>query len=373
MPPLVAVLNGPNLNMLGLRQPAIYGSVTLDDVEQVCAQAGERHGMAIDFRQTNGEGGNGRIAPRPGAGERRADRQCARLSRTRRHHEVLLDMTLTAMAATTAGYETDLPDVLDRICVLTRAEIERRRQETPLKVLEARLRDRSPEDRPRGFAAALLAATAERRPGLIAELKRASPSAGLIRPDFDPAGIARLYERAGASCLSVLTEGPSFLGSLDDLRRARAATSLPVLRKDFILDPWQVYESRVAGADCILLIMAALSDAEAHEMLQIARAIDLDVLVEVHDAPELQRALALDTPLIGINNRNLRTLKTDIETTVALAPTLPPDRIAVAESGIASHAEIERLSAAGASCFLVGESLLRQPDIEAATRALLGA
>lgn len=265
-----------------------------------------------------------------------------------------------------------LPDVLERICAQTLAEVERRRLDTPLKALEAKLRERSPEDRPRGFAAALLQATAERRPGLIAELKRASPSAGLIRPDFDPVAIARDYERAGASCLSVLTEGPSFLGSLDDLKKARAATALPVLRKDFILDPWQVYESRCAGADCILLIMAALTDERAHEMLQIARAIDLDVLVEVHDADELQRALALDTPLIGINNRNLRTLVTDLDTTLTLAPTLPPDRIAVAESGIATHADIRHLAGAGASCFLVGESLLRQPDIEAATRALLG-
>jgi indole-3-glycerol phosphate synthase len=275
-------------------------------------------------------------------------------------------MTPTAMAA------SPLPDVLERICAQTLAEVERRRLDTPLKALEAKLRERSPEDRPRGFAAALLQATAERRPGLIAELKRASPSAGLIRPDFDPVAIARDYERAGASCLSVLTEGPSFLGSLDDLKKARAATALPVLRKDFILDPWQVYESRCAGADCILLIMAALTDERAHEMLQIARAIDLDVLVEVHDADELQRALALDTPLIGINNRNLRTLVTDLDTTLTLAPTLPPDRIAVAESGIATHADIRHLAGAGASCFLVGESLLRQPDIEAATRALLG-
>ena len=264
----------------------------------------------------------------------------------------------------------DASDTLARICAQTREEVARRRAVAPLKALHARLRDlREP---PRGFAQALLRKTAERQVGLIAEIKKASPSAGLIRAEFDPAAIARQYEAAGAACLSVLTEGPSFQGRLADLAAARNAVALPVLRKDFILEAWQVYESRLAGADCILLIMAALGDTEAAELLALARSLDLDVLVEVHDAAELDRALALPVSLIGINNRNLRTLRTDLATTLALAPLVPPDRIVVAESGIACRADVQRLAAAGASCFLVGESLLRQPDAGAAARALLG-
>jgi len=264
----------------------------------------------------------------------------------------------------------DASDTLTRICAWTREEVARRRATLGIKEIKARLRD--VREAPRGFGNALKRKTAERQVGLIAEIKKASPSAGLIRPVFDPGAIARAYEAAGAACLSVLTEGPSFQGSVADLQAARSAVSLPVLRKDFILDSWQVYESRLVGADCILLIMAALGDDEAAELLEVARSLDLDVLVEVHDELELHRALALQTTLIGINNRNLRTLRTDLATTLSLAPMVPPDRIIVAESGIVSRADILRLAAVGATCFLVGESLLRQQDCGAAAATLLG-
>jgi indole-3-glycerol phosphate synthase len=207
---------------------------------------------------------------------------------------------------------------------------------------------------------------------LIAEFKRSSPSGGPIRECADPAEIARAYHAGGATCLSILTEEPHFGGSLLDLQAARAAVPLPVLRKDFILDPWQVYESRAAGADAILLIMAALDDSQALDLEDLARLLDLDVLVEVHDRHELDRALGLRTSLIGINNRNLKTLSTDLRTTLDLAPHVPPDRILVTESGIRSHQDLQRLAAAGANCALVGESLLRETDVAAATRALLG-
>ncbi len=264
----------------------------------------------------------------------------------------------------------DVPDVLARICAQTRAEVARRSGGLPLREIRLRLRDLA--EAPRGFGSALKRKTADRQAGLIAEIKKASPSAGLIRPTYDPAAIAREYQAAGAACLSVLTEGPSFGGHVADLQMARVAVRLPVLRKDFILDPWQVYESRLIGADCILLIMAALTDAMAAELLALARSLDLDVLVEVHDEAELDRALGLDTTLIGLNNRDLRTLRTDLDTTVRLAPRVPPGRIVVAESGIRSRADVVRLAKAGASCFLVGESLLRQPDAGAACAALLG-
>ena len=212
----------------------------------------------------------------------------------------------------------------------------------------------------------------QRRCGLIAEFKRASPSGGPIRPDADPGEAARAYGAGGAACLSVLTDAPFFGGSLADLAAVRSAVDLPVLRKDFMLDTWQILESRAAGADCVLLIMAALSDAQALELEAAARDLDLDVLVEVHSRAELDRALGLQTPLLGINNRDLRTLRTDLATTLELAPHVPPDRILVTESGIRTHADLHRLAAVGAHCLLVGESLLRQPDIERATRDLLG-
>ncbi len=259
---------------------------------------------------------------------------------------------------------------LSRICAETLAEVERRRELLPLEKLRSKIA--SGKLKPRGFGLALKATLMGHRCALIAEFKRASPSGGVIRPDADPAEVAQAYQAGGATCLSVLTDAPFFRGSLADLGLVRRTVDLPVLRKDFILDPWQVFESRAAGADCILLIMAALSDAQAIELEAAARELDLDVLVEVHDRHDLDRALGLQTPLLGINNRNLRTLHTDISTTIELAPHVPPDRILVTESGIRTHDDLVRLAAVGAHCLLVGESLLRQPDIVAATRALLG-
>ena len=260
-------------------------------------------------------------------------------------------------------------DVLARICDETRTELASRRQKVPIEVMRSKALAASA---PRGFGQALMRA-ASTGYGLIAEIKKASPSGGVIRPDFDPEALARSYAKAGATCLSVLTDAPYFQGSVWDLQHARAAVSLPVLRKDFILDPWQVYESRAMGADCILIIMAAVTDACAVELEQIARMLDLDVLVEVHDRRELDRALGLQTKLLGINNRNLKTLQTDLRTTAELSQHVPPDRFLIAESGIRTHADILALAALSVNCFLVGESLLRQPDVGAATRALLGA
>ncbi len=261
-------------------------------------------------------------------------------------------------------------DALTRICSDTRAETARRQSAIPLATL--RSKQEFKKYRPRGFGEALKASLIEGNSGLIAEIKRCSPSGGAIRENMDPAAIAKAYQAGGATCLSVLTDGPHFQGSIQDMQQVRAAVPLPVLRKDFILEPWQVYESRAIGADCILLIMAALTDAEAIELEGIARALDLDVLVEVHDRRELDRALGLQTPMIGINNRNLKTLQTDITTTIELAPHVPPGKFLVTESGIRSHEDLKRVAAVGAHCLLVGESLLRQPDVEAATRALLG-
>lgn len=271
---------------------------------------------------------------------------------------------MTAAAAPT----TPPADTLARICAETLAEVARRRTETSLETIRAQA---LAADKPRGFGRALMETTAAGRLALIAEIKKASPSGGLIRPDFDPAALARAYQDGGATCLSVLTDAPHFQGSPEHLRAARAAVPLPVLRKDFILDPWQVYESRAMGADCILLIMAALEDAQAVELESLARTLDLDVLVEVHDAAELRRALGLQSKLLGVNNRNLKTLKIDIETTLALAPNVPPDRFLIGESGLRSHADLLRLAEIGVHCFLVGEHLMRQPDVTAACRALL--
>ena len=260
-------------------------------------------------------------------------------------------------------------DALRRICTETRAEVERRKQETGLEAIRARAAAAKP---PRGFGTALMEAAAGGKFGLIAEIKKASPSGGLIRPYFDPPGLARAYQEGGATCLSVLTDAPFFQGCPDDLKAARAAVSLPVLRKDFVLDPWQVYESRALGADCILLILAALTDEQAVELEGLARALDMDVLAEVHDRRELDRALGLQTKLIGVNNRNLKTLRTDLSVTEELAPHVPPDRFLIGESGLRSHADLLRLAAVGVGAFLVGESLMRQDDVAAATRALLG-
>jgi indole-3-glycerol phosphate synthase len=265
---------------------------------------------------------------------------------------------------------TTPPDVLARICADTKAEVDRRKTERSIDRLRSEIAARA--DAPRGFGRALKRAVAAGRYGLVAEIKKASPSGGLIRPDFDPPTLAQAYRDGGATCLSVLTDGPYFQGSADHLMAARAAVDLPVLRKDFILDPWQVYESRAMGADCVLLIMAALGNGQARELEAVARALDMDVLVEVHDERELQRACGLETALFGINNRDLKTLQTDLAVTEQLAPLVPADRFLVAESGIRSTDDLRRLSAAGARCFLVGESLMRQPDVTLATRLLLG-
>ena len=264
----------------------------------------------------------------------------------------------------------DRSDVLARICARTRVDIEQRSQIMSLKDITARAREVTTPTR--GFGQALQHLTADRQVGLIAEIKKASPSAGILRPDYDPVKIAQDYQAAGATCLSVLTEGSCFHGSTEDIRVVREACSLPILRKDFILDPWQVHESRLIGADCILLIMAVLTETQAAELIAIARGLDMDVLLEVHDEAELNRALALDTFLIGINNRNLRTLKTDIQTTIDLAPMVPPDRLVVSESGIRTQDDMMKVGAVGASAVLVGESLLREPDPGVAARRLLG-
>jgi indole-3-glycerol phosphate synthase len=261
-------------------------------------------------------------------------------------------------------------DALTKICADTRKDVARRKAETPIPALRSRID--GAKDRPRGFFNRLTTTVANGGYGLVAEIKMASPSGGLIRPDLDPAGIARAYAEGGASCLSVLTDKPYFGGDIAHLQAARAAVDLPVLRKDFILDPWQIYESRAIGADCILLIMAALSNDEARDLEALTRALDMDVLAEVHDEQELDRALGLQTALIGVNNRNLKTLKTDLQTTIDLAASVPADRFLISESGIRTHEDVQRIAAVGARAFLVGESLLRQPDLTGAVRSLLG-
>jgi indole-3-glycerol phosphate synthase len=261
-----------------------------------------------------------------------------------------------------------MSDVLARICAEKREEVARRKRRVGLAELERQ----AARHTPRGFVRALEDRVRAGGFGLIAEIKKASPSGGVIRADFDPATLARAYEAGGAACLSVLTDGPFFQGEEAHLEQARAAVALPVLRKDFILDPYQVVEAAAIGADCVLLIMAALEDGPARELSAAARDHGLDLLVEVHDAAELDRALTLDARLIGINNRDLRTLRTDLATTEVLAPRLPPDRLLVAESGIHGHDDLLRLARVGARCFLVGESLMREQDVRRATLALLG-
>lgn len=261
-----------------------------------------------------------------------------------------------------------MSDILERICTDKRAHIHRCKAWASEGALLVRART---APAPRGFAAALAAALAEGHYGLIAEIKKASPSRGLIRADFDPASLARAYKAGGARCLSVLTDEPYFQGRDAYLSDARAAVDLPVLRKDFMLDPYQIIESRAIGADCVLLILAALSDAQAMELEDAAMALGMDVLVEVHDGQELDRALKLKTNLIGINNRNLKTLQVDLSIAEQLAARIGAERIAVAESGLGTSSDLDRMAAAGARCFLIGESLMRQDDVTAATRALL--
>lgn len=257
--------------------------------------------------------------------------------------------------------------ILADIAAYKREEIAHSKAARPLRTLEGAIKAVSP---PRGFAARLKERAAS-GPALVCEIKRASPSRGLIRREFDPAALARAFERAGAACLSVLTDGPSFQGAPEHLAAARAATTLPVLRKDFLYDPYQVFEARAWGADCVLVILAAVDDTAAQELMMAASDLGMDVLVEVHDETEIGRALALDARMIGINNRDLQTFATDLDTTLRLAPRVPEDRIVVAESGIAGHRDLVRLGAAGVCAFLVGESLMRAPDVERATRTLL--
>jgi indole-3-glycerol phosphate synthase len=259
-------------------------------------------------------------------------------------------------------------DHLNRICASKRQHVAERKVKAPLGALERRAKSQAA---PLGFRARLAEQAAAGRYGLICEIKKASPSAGLIRPDFDPSALARAYRDGGATCLSVLTDTPYFQGRDEDLIAAKAACGLPVLRKDFIVDPYQVAESRSLGADCLLLILAAVENKLAMEIEEAAISHSMDVLIEVHDIVELERALRLRSRLIGINNRNLRSLKTDISTSEKLAAELPPGSLAVAESGLGTPADLARLAAAGVRCFLIGESLLRQADVAAATRRLI--
>ena len=262
-----------------------------------------------------------------------------------------------------------MTDILNKIVAVKREEIATAKAQKPLAAVRF---DAESRVLTRDFVGALRQKIAAGKPAVIAEVKKASPSKGVLRADFIPADIAQSYAEHGAACLSVLTDRQFFQGTTDYLKQARASCSLPVLRKDFMVDPYQVYEARVMGADCILLIAACLDDQQMQDMEALARSLDMAVLVEVHDAAELERALKLKTPLIGVNNRNLKTFEVSLETTIALKAQVPADRLLITESGIAAPADVQRMRAAGIQAFLVGEAFMRAEEPGMALAELFG-